>query len=285
MHLDATLGPVVADHVLEAVEVEIGPELAVDAGQQVEIERRGHARRIVVGDEQALLGLLEVGGEQQVVAGEQELAHLPQELVRGRPVEVPDRASQEQHEQALAGGAARGHLAQAVQVLALEPDDAHRIEAIELALGLDQGRARDVDRVVGGELPAPQRLEDPARVLRAAAPQLGDQDRGPEGANDLLRVVAQDAGAGAREAVLGKEADHLEERGPDRVVEVLRGQLLLLRLLQSRPDVGGELRDGVFERGLRQHQHRVSSRNRGAPGRGPGAPRSSDGRSVLDTAE
>ena len=44
MHLDARALAVVEGVVLEACEVEIAAELAVDARQQVEIELRRHAR-------------------------------------------------------------------------------------------------------------------------------------------------------------------------------------------------------------------------------------------------
>ena len=49
MHLDAAGERVVERVVREAPQVEVAAELTVDAGQQVEIERRGHALCIVIG--------------------------------------------------------------------------------------------------------------------------------------------------------------------------------------------------------------------------------------------
>ena len=54
---------------VERVEVEVAAELAVDADQEVLVERRRDAERVVVGEQQLALRLDEVGAEQQQVAG------------------------------------------------------------------------------------------------------------------------------------------------------------------------------------------------------------------------
>ena len=55
--------------VLEGVEIEVAAELAVDPHEQVLVERRGHAERIVVGEQQLALRLDEIRAEQQQIAG------------------------------------------------------------------------------------------------------------------------------------------------------------------------------------------------------------------------
>ena len=49
MHLDARALAVEEGVMLEAAEVEVGAELAVDARQQIEIELRGDALLVVIG--------------------------------------------------------------------------------------------------------------------------------------------------------------------------------------------------------------------------------------------
>ena len=53
----------------EGIEIERAAQLAIDADEQVAVERRRHAERIVVGQQQVALGLDEVRAEQQEVAG------------------------------------------------------------------------------------------------------------------------------------------------------------------------------------------------------------------------
>ena len=49
MHFDAVALAVVEGLVAELVEIEVGAELAVDAGQEVEIELRGYAGGVIIG--------------------------------------------------------------------------------------------------------------------------------------------------------------------------------------------------------------------------------------------
>ena len=58
MHLDPRCRRVPDGAVRELVHVEVAVQLAIDPHEQVAIERRGHAERIVVGQQQLGLGLL-----------------------------------------------------------------------------------------------------------------------------------------------------------------------------------------------------------------------------------
>src|SRR3984957_9703845 len=68
MHFHAPLGLVVTRHMLEKRQIEIGVEVAVDAREEVHIERGGHAGWVVIGGQQLRYRLFQVGGEQQRIA-------------------------------------------------------------------------------------------------------------------------------------------------------------------------------------------------------------------------
>ena len=64
MHFHSALGCIVAGHVLELFQVEIGAEFAVEARQQIHVERRGDSCRIVVRVNELFDRLFQVGCEQ-----------------------------------------------------------------------------------------------------------------------------------------------------------------------------------------------------------------------------
>ena len=69
VHLDALRLFVVADDVRELAQVEIALQFAIDAAQQVQVERGGDAGGIVVGVQQLRGGFHQVRAQQQRVAG------------------------------------------------------------------------------------------------------------------------------------------------------------------------------------------------------------------------
>src|SRR5215203_6475047 len=82
----------------ERVEIEISAEFAIDAHEQVAVERGGHSQRIVVREDQVSFRLDEIGAEQQQVARPQRAANLAQELERRRRIEVADVRSEQENE-------------------------------------------------------------------------------------------------------------------------------------------------------------------------------------------
>ena len=56
-----------------------------------------------------------------------------------RPVQVSNRAAQEQHQQVLSVTTPRRHFNQAIQIFALETHNAHEIDIAKLALAHGQG--------------------------------------------------------------------------------------------------------------------------------------------------
>src|SRR6185369_15737125 len=94
MHLDALLRRVVKRAVGELVQGEAGAKLAIGACQQVEVERRRHALRVVVGRMQHRRVLDQVGADQERAAA-QHLARDLQETQRLLRREVADRRTGE----------------------------------------------------------------------------------------------------------------------------------------------------------------------------------------------
>src|SRR5471030_365437 len=69
VHLDPALVLVVKGLVAKAPQLEISAQLAVDACEQIEVERGGHARRVVVGGVKHLLVFFQVDADEQGAAG------------------------------------------------------------------------------------------------------------------------------------------------------------------------------------------------------------------------
>ena len=113
----------------------------------------------------------------------------------------------------------------------------------------ERGR-RDVNgHVKQTRLPAEQRLDDAAGLGSAAAAEFEERDGGaPRGRlGDLARAAREDFAFGARQVVFGEPADGLEELRAEVVVEVFRGQKLLLRR-EAEAHVAGKVLAGLFAR-------------------------------------
>ncbi len=64
VHLDAPFAFVVVGQMTKRTEVKIGSQLAIDSRQQIQIERSGDTRRIVVGREKQFNWFHKIGAEQ-----------------------------------------------------------------------------------------------------------------------------------------------------------------------------------------------------------------------------
>ena len=242
MHLDPPIAAVPHRLVRPVHEVEVPEQLAVDARQEVLVERRGDPHRIVVGTHDQRLGLDQVGRQEQAVVGLELGAHAAQERLARRAVEVADGRAEDQDEQLLSRRPAVGHGGQPVQVLGLVAHDAHAFDRAQLLLRLLERRARDVDRVIEDGLAQGKRLEHEARLLAAARPQLGDERRPRHAGHHLVGVLGEQARVRPGEAVFGQQADGLEQGRADVVVEVLRQELLLAGPGEAHAHVLGERR-------------------------------------------
>ena len=93
-----------AGDVRERVGVEVGVELAVHDVQHVAVELGGDAGGVVVGGDEPVDVLHEVGAEQERVAGAEPGRELGEERGARRRREVADRAAEERDQAAAAGG-------------------------------------------------------------------------------------------------------------------------------------------------------------------------------------
>ena len=69
VHLDATLVLVISDLVREVPQHEVPIDLAIDTGQQIEVERGGDTGGIVVGWQEVGHRLLQISAKHQRIAG------------------------------------------------------------------------------------------------------------------------------------------------------------------------------------------------------------------------
>nr|WP_245963640.1 hypothetical protein [Terracoccus luteus] len=93
-------------HVREGVDVEVGPQLAVDDVQHVGDEGGGHPAAVVVGGDEPVGALDEVGAEQEPVAGLEAVVQRAEEGGALLDVDVADGAAEEGDEPAAAPGQA-----------------------------------------------------------------------------------------------------------------------------------------------------------------------------------
>ena len=146
VHLDAALG-VPHGPVVERGEVEVGQELGVDPREQVLVERGRDAHRIVVGQQQLLFRLDQIGSQQERISRPQRAADLAQELLGRRRIEVADVGTEEDHEHRALRRAVARRVPQALLVGRAVAHDGDVVEAPERAFGELQGVGRDVDEM------------------------------------------------------------------------------------------------------------------------------------------
>ena len=108
VHLDAGFGRVPDRAVIEGGDVEGPAQLAIDSDQQVAVERRRHAERIVVRHEQIALGLDEIGADQEPVVSGERGTNAAQERVHSGRIEVADVRSEKQGQRAPRAHRGRG---------------------------------------------------------------------------------------------------------------------------------------------------------------------------------
>src|SRR5690242_21926751 len=93
MHLDAVAAAVEAGMVLEGGEIEIGAELAIDAGEQIEIEFSGHPFGVVIGRRQDRYIFDQIDADHQNGPLAQRSASMMQEFHRLVMLEITDGRS------------------------------------------------------------------------------------------------------------------------------------------------------------------------------------------------
>jgi len=116
VHLDAGLGGIPASTVAEVFDVEVCAEVAVEAGEDVEVEGSGGSSCVVVGGEQRGNGLIgvgaaagcEIGAKKQGVAGEKLSAQVAEDISCVLGGEVADAGTDVERQGAGVGEAIEG---------------------------------------------------------------------------------------------------------------------------------------------------------------------------------
>src|SRR5580692_12728935 len=92
VHLDARRDVVPSRDVPKSVEIEAASELAVDPREKVLVERRGDAGGIVVGGQEQIHALSQIGAKQERGPGPEGFAKAAQKSRRFAVLQVADRA-------------------------------------------------------------------------------------------------------------------------------------------------------------------------------------------------
>ena len=201
--------------------VEICPEFPVHHGEHVEIEPRRHPGAVVVGADQPLGVLHQIGAEQQGVAGLHHRRDRREELRARACGEVADGGAQERHQAPPAGR----DLAQMLLEIATYGGDldARVLIGDRCARSLEH-RGVDVERDEPAQRAAlTHRVEQPSGLLRGPTAQFHERVRFRRG-SDLPCPRGEDLRLGARRVVLRQPGDLIEQITADRVVEPLGRQ-------------------------------------------------------------
>ena len=242
MHFDSPFRIIPACFVLETAQIEIRAQFPVDPRQQIHIECRCYARRVVVSEQLQLDALLQVCAEQQRIAGTQKRPHLAQKLFARLAIEVADRTPKEQHQQVVLLLASFSHGAQPFQIRLLVADNAYEIDLSQFFFARRQRIRRNFDRVVIYLLPSRERFQDPARLLSRAAPEFRHLNRRRQPSHNLSRIFLQQPRVRPRQAILRQDANGFEQRRAHFVVQIFRRKFSLSGLGQARAHVRGEIR-------------------------------------------
>ena len=101
-HLDAGVVSIVDGVVLEGVELEVRVELAIEPGEEVQIECGSNAAAVVIGGVQHGCVLADVDAEQECAAAHA-LSQRGEQLRRANAREVTDRRARKKHERPFRG--------------------------------------------------------------------------------------------------------------------------------------------------------------------------------------
>src|SRR6266851_7233637 len=151
VHLDAGFGGVPDDLVAEGGGVEVGAEVLVEAGEDVEVEGGGDACGIVVGGQECgfvfVAAGAEVGSEQKDVAGEELGAEVAEDIGCVAGGEVADAGADVEGEGAGVGETVEGQTLAGV-VGDLNADNNARDVGADVGAGGGEGGLGDVDGLV-----------------------------------------------------------------------------------------------------------------------------------------
>ncbi len=223
VHLDTALARVVDRLVPEGVEIERAAEFTVDARQQVEIERGGDTRGVVVGEHQLARVLLEVDADDQTASRRKHAPEYPQQSSRLHRREIADRGAGKK-----AGLMASRKIGRQSDRIGKIADDGPHVEGRKVRRQTRgcvlESAVRHIDRNVGAE---PRQLPEQNLGLQAGAGAELDQHAAVRHAvDDLGGVRIENRSFGAGRIVLRQARDFLEQLAAARVVEEAARQSL-----------------------------------------------------------
>src|SRR5882672_2491030 len=206
MHFDAAFFCVPAGFVSEFLEVEIGAEFAIDASEDVHVERGGNASGIVVREELCGDIFFEIGTDEKGIARRENRADLPEKIVGGGAIEIADGAAEEKNADGIARFAAIDDRLQAFEIRLFKTDNVDEIDLAEFFFASGKRGGRNFDWVIESGLAARDGFENPASFFAAAAAEFGDVRGTRHALDDFAGVAAEQARVSASEAVLQQEA-------------------------------------------------------------------------------
>ena len=202
----------------EAIELEIGIQLGVQAQEEILVERRGQAQGIVIGEQQVALGLDEVDAEQQVVVRLKGRANQPEKSRRAWRVEVAEVRSEEGDERRVRALGRQHEQAVFVGGLVRRDADLRVVDRGERLHRSFQRRLGKIDQV-RVDVPDPGVGQQRGELLAVAAAQLDDPAASAECPPNRRRVLLKQPQLGARDAVPRQVTNRVEQRGAQRVVQ------------------------------------------------------------------
>src|ERR1700730_9474330 len=260
MHFDTPSFAIDPGNMLELVKSKISSQFPVYTGQDIQIERRGDAKFIVICREQLRVRFFQVRSEQHGVSRHKNVAHFLQETLSRWTIEVSDGATQEKDQKMLFPPPVSRDFQQSIQIFTLATQDADRINVTQLAFAHRQRSRRDFNRIIRSPLATAQRLENPARLFAAAAAQFGHGNGQGQTVDDIASVPPQKPFISPRETIFRKNADHFKKRRAHVVVQILGEQFLLSRLSESGTHIRGKLVGGISGDRMRQHSSNLLER-------------------------
>src|SRR4029077_5651901 len=109
---------------------------------------------------------------------------------------------------------------QAIQIRALETDDAYSVDLSELLLATAESASRNINRVVVHTLLTRQGFQKQSRFLATPASELCDDHRARQTVNDVPGVEAEGPHSRAAQAVFREHADYVEKRRAHFIVQI-----------------------------------------------------------------
>ena len=249
VHLHPPEVRVVEGPMAPGAEVEVRPQLAIDALQQVEVEGGGNPGGIVIGRIQHGRCLFQIDADQEQAAGADQLGHHGQEVGGPVRVEVADAgAGEEGHPRPFGSTVRHRHLAGEIGAggMDLQPGElgGHLLGRHPQVL------ARDVHGHIGAGLEA---LEQQADLHATAAARLHQDAAGAHPGRDVGGVGLEDRDLGAGRVILRGLGNGVEELRAAGVVEKL-GRDVARPAPQAREHLHRQLGGGrvqVLEANLR----------------------------------